>query len=55
MWSLYWGEGDGAPHGRKRTVLESSGKPEEEVARKPEKKKRRFKPTGRSCLGKGRI
>ena len=33
---------------RKRTVLKSSRKPEEEVARKPGKKKSRFKPTGRS-------
>ena len=33
---------------RRRTVLKSSGKPEEEVARKPEKKKSRFRPTGRS-------
>ena len=33
---------------RRRTALKSSGKPEEEVARKPEKKKSRFKPTGRA-------
>ena len=29
-------------------MLKSSGKPEEEVARKPEKKKRRFQPTGKA-------
>ena len=29
-------------------VLKSSGKPEEEVAREPEKKKSRFKPAGRN-------
>ena len=37
MWFLAW---------RRRTVLKSSGKTEEEVARKPEKKKMRFKPKG---------
>ena len=33
---------------RRRTVLKDSGESEEEVARKPEKKKSRFKSTGRS-------
>ena len=31
----------------RRTLIESSRKPEEEVARKPEKKESRFESTGR--------